>query len=254
MNKNLPLRILFPPLLAASTYADEETVLVSSNFDDSTPVGPAFQQVANGLGQGGMSDGSTGVITAGNVATSTFGLNTGATVDATSVAGSTGFEIEFVVTSVTNAAAIQSNGMFFGVSSNTDATGTDGPSLYNNNPDSIGIGFFGANANFGAEDAVRFIQETDGFNVQDPGIISPTIESLEDGFTITLQVNEDDTWSASSSGLSDDFNVSGTLDTTVSSYAMVANNLVPNVSIQGLNTGLVRWSYRNELCFHGLWL
>ena len=72
---------------------------------------------------------------------------------------------------------------------------------------------FGSAGNFGAEDAVRFIQETGGFNVQDPGIVSPTIASLEDGFTLTLQVNDDDSYLATSTGLSSDFSVTGSLDT-----------------------------------------
>ena len=59
-----------------------------------------------------------------------------------------------------------------------------------------------------------------------------------DGFTILMQVNNDNTWSASSTELSDDFSTSGTL--TEFTYADIADDLVIFTSSQ--STSNMRWA------------
>ena len=54
----------------------------------------------------------------------------------------------------------------------------------------------------------------------------PTQGSMDDGFTISLTVNSNNTWSASSTGLSTEISKSGTLNNAGTLYADVAERLV----------------------------
>jgi hypothetical protein len=215
-------------------HANAETVLLSNDFGGGTDIGPAFQEVANGLGTGGFSNAVTGVITTGSTTgqNSAYGLNTQSTVDATSVSGATAFKVEWIVSGANlqgNVNNVRYNGWFFGVTANTNATGTGGTSLWNQEPDAIGIRLLSSdNGN------MQFIQDANSGDedTSSLGVSLPSLASLQDGFTISLTVNSDDTWSASSTGLSSDFDASGSL-TAKNSYADLADNLVAYTSIQG---------------------
>lgn len=228
MNSNKPLRMCAAAMLLAGCSLSA-TTLIENDFDAGADVGPAFQQVANGIGAGGSSDASTGIVTSGANGNSAYGLNTSSTVDASSFDG---FTIEWVVASAninSNVGAPLSNGWFFGV---TDSTSTAGSGLYNNASHALGIRLLASGND------MSFTQDSSGGSslYTSLGVAVSTASSYEDGFTLSLTVNNDNTWSAFSTGLSADFSTSGSLNTvsgTGFSYADIAGSLVAYSSIQG---------------------
>ena len=171
--------------------------------------------------------------------------------------GATSFTVEFVVDSVVNANAIQFNGFFLGVVSGLDATlgGTDAINgLFNNNPAAVGIRVFTnstSNPSFSlVEDEICTSPSTlfgcgsFGLQFNEPlaptstGGVMPTAASIEDGFTITFTVSNDDTVTASSTGLSSDINFSGTLTLASTTFAAIQSDLGISISAQGADVGL----------------
>ncbi|BDS07551.1 hypothetical protein NT6N_25910 [Oceaniferula spumae] len=208
-------------LIASSQAA---TVLQSNDFGAGPDIGPALQQTTNSLGTGGSSDPSTGVITTGANNTSTYGFNSSGLVDVTSVAGATGFTVEWVVTGISqNVDAIQSNDMFFGVTGNASTSTTGVPNLFNNSGNAIGIKLDVINLQS------SFFEVGGAQNAQMPAGL--TTASMEDGFIISFTVNDDNTWSATSTGLETEINSSGTLAQTT--YAGIASGLGAYTSVQG---------------------
>lgn len=215
--------------LAASlslVSANAET-LISNSFDGGSTTGPSFQQVANGLG-GGSSNATTGVITSGNNVNSAYGLNTSSTVD---VSAADGFTIDWVVSSASigDVSSVLSNGWFFGV---TDSTATGGSTgLFNNSPQALGITLLASSF----PDMVFAQDGSSGSSITTSlGVATPTVGSFEDGFTVSLTVNSDNTWAASSTGLSETISASGSLDASFG-YSDIASSLVAYTSIQGGN-------------------
>jgi hypothetical protein len=228
-------------LVAGSAQA--ATILVDRTFDGvANDVGPAFQQISNGVGTGSATVG-TGVVTLANVTSgspsTSRGFNTSTTVDVTSVSGATGFKIEWVVTGGTTLVThptptnggtgngITANGLFFGVTNSTSATGTG---LFANTTEAIGVTIISpTHGNYS-------LYQTNGTDQDVTSLgISPTQASLEDGFTLALTVNNDNTYLVTSTGLSTNFNASGTLSATGTQYSEIASSLVANTSIQGDN-------------------
>jgi len=237
MKPNNPLLV---SILSGAFYlsqASASTLLIDNNFDGvADDIGPAFQQLTNGAaGGGGTADTDTGLINNGAGVTNATGFNNVSTVDVTSVPDSIGFTVEFVIDSVVNADNIQSNGFFLGVVSGTDATGTAGTSLFNNNPASVGVRFFQLSENAEFE----FLEDPQGGGAV--GIVetalgtTPTLASIEDGFSVFLTINADNSWSVTSTGLSADFNTNGTLSGTTTNYAAIADDLSLFTSAQGSN-------------------
>jgi hypothetical protein len=205
-----------------------------------------FQQVANGLG-GGSSDLSTGLVTTGNsigagIPNSNYGFNTTSSID---LSAATGFTMTFYVsgTSVT-VSDLGYNGLFFGAVSGTNANDTGGSSLWTNNPHSIG--YVAGSGNYG-DNEMRQDAEGGGGNDANSvttalGGTAPTNASFQDGFTVTVGLFDDDTWTVSSTGLSTNLNGSGSLTTTgagMLNYNAIATNLTPYVSLQGEVNGTI---------------
>jgi hypothetical protein len=206
-------------------------ILIQNNFDGvANDIGPAFQVVDNGVGSG-SADITTGVISVGPTGNNrNIGFNNVSTVDVTAVSGATGFTIEWVVDSFSgNTSDIAFNGWFFGVTANTTATGTGGTALWVNDPDAVGITIIGG----ASYNDMSFVEETDNKTETSLGVAAPTFASLADGFTISMTVNDDNTWSAFSTGLSADFNSSGTITRAGALYANIADNLSAYTSMQG---------------------
>jgi hypothetical protein len=63
---------------------------------------------------------------------------------------------------------------------------------------------------------------------------APTYASKNDGFTLTMTVNADNTWEVSSTGLSNTETTTGTL--TGVTYAEISSNLYPNCTLGGVGT------------------
>ena len=157
--------------------------------------------------------------------------------------GFDGFTVEWVVAEGFNTADIASNGWFFGVQNSPGVQG-DGGTLWNNLPDAVGVTLFQFSNFTRAEFAESFALNGNGENfvrvdvVEEPDETPLTLnEVAEDGFTITLTLNSDDTWSVSSEGLdagAGELSGSGTLvsgapdmegDPPTPLYATFANNL-----------------------------
>ena len=121
--------------------------------------------------------------------------------------------------------------------SGTDAFATDGPGLFNNNPAAVGVRLFNGEAVV-ANPSYSFVEDPDGgaATAVNTSLGTPTagfVAEIEDGFTISITVNSDDTVSAFSTGLgADDFTFSGTIGTQTS-YAAIAGDLGAFVSGQG---------------------
>ncbi|MCH7228097.1 hypothetical protein [Haloferula sp. A504] len=221
--------------LFGSAPVGADTVLVDHTFDGvANDIGPAFQQLYNGQGTA-STDPSTGYIETTGINNASIGFNTEAAVDASTAAG---FTITWVVdsyydwgldTGAVGGSSVHYNGWFFGVGTSTSDTGTG---LWNNH-DSLGLLLDGGNT-FSANDwslAANF----GGKAFASLGTPA-TYASLADGFTVSLTVNSDGTWSASSTGMSTDISATGNLaDFTTLTYSDIAGSLVANTTIQGPN-------------------
>jgi arylsulfatase A len=208
------------------SYAD--TVLIDRTFDGvANETGPAIQVVNNGVATG-TANTTTGVIVTG-ASTHTLGFNISATVDLSSYHG---FSATFVVDSMTlsvNVSSLGSNGLFFGVVSGTNAIGTTGTSLWNNDPKAFG--YVPGSSSWGSHIMAENIGNV---NITSTNLTStqPSNASLLDAFTVTLKVLPNNTWQITSTGLSAELNQSGTLpNLTIADFA----NLGIYMSLQGEN-------------------
>lgn len=208
-------------------------VILENDFGASTDTGPSLQQLYNGQGTA-SADPATGVISTTGVDNASIGLNTSGTVDASAAPG---FTIEWVVSSFTgdsfndgSGSRVTFNGWFFGVTTNTGNAGT---ALWNNTAEAVGILMDGGTA----YTDWSFVQRSGSSTASNPSLngSQPTVSSFNDGFTVSLTVNDDNTWSASSTGLSNNISSSGTLD--AGTYATIADSLVANTTIQGSGVG-----------------
>ncbi|MCH7227092.1 hypothetical protein [Haloferula sp. A504] len=237
-----------------------DNVLIDQTFDGlaNDIGGLTFQKIDNGAGGAGSVDFSTGLITttgvAANTPNSNVGINTSSPIDVGALAPTAnGFKITFEVSATDVAVSdLYYNGLFFGVTSGSDANGTAGPSLWANNPH--GFGYVAGSGDggsiefgYGEDNFVR--QDAEGGAANDGNSVNkvlggtaPDDASFQDGFTITLSLFDDDTWTLTSTGLSTDLNGSGSLTTTgtgMFDYAAISSDLRPYVSLQGEYQGTI---------------
>lgn len=220
--------------LLALAHSSSAEVLLDYTFGG-TDIG-SIQQVSNGIGTGYSANTTTGVISTGdggtniNKSDNATGFNSSSLVD---VSSALGFTATFVITSANvnlNASSLDSNGLFFGVVAGTDATLTSGDGLFNNNPDAFG--YTPGNGSFTDHAWFEGNGTTDTFGAL--STTAPTDDSIESGFTLSITVMNDDTWTMTSIGLSTELNASGTLSTVT--YADF-NNLGLYTSLQGRRDG-----------------
>ena len=213
MNKMYPMNKAF--LASAVVMLSNNvfgTIIIQNNFDGvADDIGPAFQLLSNGAGGAtGTFDPSTGVISTG---TGTSGNNTGASgINNTSLAtipvGTTSFTVEYVIDSFANAATIRSNGFFLGVATDAGATVTTGDGLFNNTAASIGLNLLDPPGGSPGVNEGRIAGDgASGGTTNLESITSPTFASVEDGFTFTLTVRDDNTYDAFTTGLSTDVSI-----------------------------------------------
>ena len=107
-----------------------------------------------------------------------------------------------MISSIDNLATVRSNGLFIGVATGAGATNTTGSGLYNNTASAVGLRLFD-NSNAIVRDGA-----TGGTGVLQVNT-TPTVASVEDGFTFTLTVRSDDTYDASTIGLSTEISITG---------------------------------------------
>jgi hypothetical protein len=216
------------------------TVLIHNDFDGmADDIGPAFQELGNGNG-GGSGDPATGIVSSGRCDSrdGAWGLNNVSMVD---VSGADGFTVEWVVDSFSGSLDdINHNGFFFGVVAGKCAADRTTDALFNNHPAAIGIHLFENHDVYHSQ--MNILQDPEGGGTraiaETPlGVGAPTPASLQDGFVLRLTLNSDNTWEASSTGLTPDFNTRGSLKETAGSplYADLAGGLGIYSSIQGQN-------------------
>lgn len=217
--------------------AQGQTVIISNDFGAGADIGPGFQLLSNGVGGNGTFDPDSGIVTTASANNNTTGFNNVSLTTLDSL--TTSIETEFVITSA-DVTGLDANGFFLGLVTGTNATDQTGAGLFNNDPAAIGILLQNGN---GVPDNVLMIQDPDGGTPALTGTALttqgfPTAASLADGFTLNFTIFDDNTFTASSTGLSEDFNSSGTLDTsgTFPVFAdFVAGGIGVNGSIQGDN-------------------
>ncbi len=220
--------------LAALALPTHAATLIDYEFDGSAGTGPDFQQVTNGLNTGGSSNLTTGLITTGNGVNSNYGFNNDATIDIPNLDPSaTGFYLTFEVAATTaNVSSLGANGLFFGIVSGAGATGTGATNLWNQDP--LAFGFVAGSTSFG-DHLMRQKAALVGGSAESTALTTtaPSNLSYQDGFTFTLGLFDNDTWSVSSTGLSTNLNQTGSLNTTIFSYADIADDVGAYVSLQG---------------------
>lgn len=232
--KSAPIAIIALATLGivSSSHA---SILIDYTFDGiANDIGPAVQQFTNGIGTGGSSSTSTGLITTGSAVNSTYGLNSSGLV---SLTGYTSFTATFVIDSIaigsTAVADLASNGMFFGVVAGPEATNTDATGIYaQNGLDSFG--YVPGSGNWGDHAILQNVLGPGGVTTDSIASAQPSDASLKDGFTVSLTVNNDDTWSVASTGLSTDLSDNGTIAGLWSTFSP---GIGLNTSLQGAASG-----------------
>jgi len=204
--------------------------LLFNDFGGGADTGPSFQQLYNGQGVA-SADTSTGTVSTTSTNNASIGFNTSGTVDASA---DPGFTITWAVSSFSNTGDITFNGFFFGV---TNDKGNGGANLWNNTAEAVGILLDGGSAQPDWSLVERTGDPADGILSASASLgVTPNDFSVSDndGFTVSMTINSDNTWSASSTGMLNNISASGTLG--ASSYATIAGSLVANTTIQGGNT------------------
>ena len=212
-------------------------------------IGPSFGVVSNNNEDNDTTDVSTGFISFNDEGSGvpTVGFSTTSPLD---LSGAPGFTLTWEVASATvldndGSGGITANGWFFGVQS-LQGLEDVGTTLWNNNPAAIGITIFNSNSpGNDAVDLVSSVAGTGGTAESNIALLAeaPTLDSLNDGFSLTLTINSDDTWTASSTGLSTDFDTSGVLGSV--SFSDVAPTLYVVSTLQSTLTSFAVANYES---------
>ena len=233
-------------IMASSPLMAQIVIMNNFDGDDTNDVGPAFQQLTKGVGEPdspGTFDPATGVIINGMTSTNATGFNNVSLVMIDPA--TTEFTATFVVDSVVNTEFIRSNGLFVGLvtdpeTGTSSATGTTGSALFNNNlVGGLGLQFLDDNS-------FRLVRDGDN-NATSIGGAAISIEeadqaafvaSLEDGFTFTITVFDDNTVEAFTTGLSTELDVARTeINNTDPNFdAFLMNGIGLSGSVQGGTT------------------
>ena len=212
------------PLLAIFDHTG-----LSNNFDgnDANDTGPGFFVAWNATdgGNNNTSDAATGLIQFtdnGGSGTPAVGLVASNRIN---LASAPGFAITWEIES-TDPISTTANGWFFGVQ---DSIGNqaDGSSLWNRNP-AIALGL-----RITEGDGLELVETPEGTGpvateLFADGTLDPG--SYTNGFTVAFTVNSDDTWSATTTGLSPELSTNGTLSTVF--YSDIAGTLYASTFLQ----------------------
>jgi len=214
--KKLQYLFLVPlaTLLAGNASA---TTLIDQTFDGvANDTGPAFQLIENGFNASTGSFNSTnGTITLGNENLSAVGINSSSLVDVSTYTSFTAtFDISSGSSDYTDRPGAGDNGWFLGIVSGANATETDGAGLFNKGPDPLGLGYVVGSDNYNDHRIIQTGATNGSTVVDDSAGTAPTVASVDDGFTMSLTVNDDGTYSMTSIGLSTEINATGSIDGT----------------------------------------
>ena len=214
----------FAVLILASSQLTAD-VVISNNFDgnDADDLGGVFVTGSNGLEDNDTTAPATGLLQFQDTGNSNPAVGFSSSV-AADLSTFDGFTVEWDVAAGFNLADVRSNGWFFGVQDAVAVSDT-GSTLWNNDPDAIGVTLFRSGNLNSAEFAESFASNGTGENFASVG--TTDVAAAADGFTISLTLNSDNTWSVSSVGLdtgSGELSGSGTL-VAADTYASFADNL-----------------------------
>ena len=228
---SLTLLLLIPSDSSAVT-------ILSNNFDgnDTNDIGGTFGIVSNPLPQNNTSDASTGLISFSR-RDAALGFSSTTGFDAQAYPGVT---VTWVISSLSNGFG-QANGWFFGLQSAQGIEG-DGSTLWNNNPNAIGVNMFGTKPTGAGSGPGTVSQDSPELAHIDvtTGLNAPGDPALADGFTVSLTLNADDTYSVWSSGLTSDFdqNLSGPMPAGFT-YSDLGNSTFATMTLQHANTTIM---------------
>ncbi|VGO18838.1 Arylsulfatase [Pontiella sulfatireligans] len=202
----------------------DENSLLHNNFDgdSSNDIGPGFKiSSINAPQNTGLADASTGVISFSAPSDSRPNVTLIST-SALDLSMNEGFTVIWDLGSiVSDAFSISKNGLFLGVqNNNSDAW---------NNLTSLGLGIR-SSAGIGDLDLICSKSGTKGSESPLLALGALTDASIQDGFRAILTVNNDNTWTVSTTGLSTNVNASGTLGTVT--YSDLAGSLFASTALQ----------------------
>ncbi|VGO18842.1 hypothetical protein [Pontiella sulfatireligans] len=200
------------------------TIVQQNNFDgdNGNDIGPEFTIASiNNPENTDLMDASAGVIS--------FSAPAGSRPNVTLVSSSSldlsgdgGFTVRWNIESIASTAfLLQKNGLFLGVQ-------TDNSTAWNNVV-SLGVGIKN-DTGAGDLDLVYAVSTNKGFEATLVASGGLTDDSIIDGFTAVLTVNDDNTWRVSTTGLSADVNTTGTLSNVT--YSQLAGTLFACTALQ----------------------
>lgn len=205
--------------LTLAAGSAQAAILIDYTFDNTANDTGAAAQVMKG-GSGSVGTLATGI--AGSTANSVGGFNNATLTSLTTPTAYTSFTATFEINSINSITitSLLNSGLFFGVVSGSASTGTTQFASYGRNTVANGqVGSFGylagsSRAGYG-DHSVFFKKEgtaDNGVDTLDPiASTAPTDGSLKDGFTVSMTVNNNDSWSITSTGLSTDLSDSGSI-------------------------------------------
>jgi len=224
---------LLAAVIFAPQFAPADDIIIN-NFDgnDGNDIGGLFNIVSNGLESSDTTNPSTGLIShAGNNAT--MGFSSSTSFDAQAF---TSLTVTWQIDSVTNGIS-NANGWFFGLQS-AQGIEDDGSTLWNNVPDSMGVNLFG-NSGAGPDAVASDVGAKTGIDVSsvDNAVTDPAIA---DGFTVSLTMNNDNTYSVFSTGLTNNFdqNLTGAFPGAFT-YADLGTTTFATTTIQINGNGII---------------
>ena len=230
-------------MASCSLYAD---IVIENNFDGvADDTGPAFQLLDNAVGGNASTfDATTGVVAVaggilgnGQNATNAAGFNNvslaalGADVESITAT--------FVIDSVDGVLNSRSNGFFIGLATGAGATDPTGTGLFNNAAASVGLLFNSGNLPDTDLSLTQIITEgeTGGITSLQSLDVLPSPESIDDGFTFVLTLNNDGTLDASTTGLSTEISVEGLAFSDPSFADFITDGVGVNATFQGGDGG-----------------
>ena len=146
-----------------------------------------------------------------------------------------------MIDSVDNVLNSRSNGFFIGLATGAGATNPTGTGLFNNAAASVGLLFNSGNLPNTDLSSTQIITEgeTGGVTSLQSLDVLPSPESIDDGFTFVLTLNNDGTLDASTTGLSTEISVEGlAFSGPSSSFAdFITDGVGVNATFQGGDGG-----------------
>ncbi len=214
-------------LFAIGSQAAMSVTLIQHTFDaTANDTGPAWAEYTWGNQTGALTDVNNGIVHLHDFNHYRAGLSTTSTVDASSAAG---FTLSWTITSSNiTSAAVTEAGWFFGVS--TAVNGSN--NLWDDSP-GFSFGVLMSSADFSDWVVVDHSDTSVETQHAMAGTI-PSDASMQDGFTLSITLNSDDTWEVTTTGLSNTQTSTGSLSANVT-YADLAGSLLATTNLQGAN-------------------